>query len=237
MKPETVALRQRVFDLLGGMCVWPGCEVRDYDELQLDHIADDGAEDRRQHQERGAAKYQRFLSRYPEHGADGKQLLCGMHNLAKAQRLAQIVGTTMPNNGNESSAHDGQEAPGAPKRLLYRANVLPTTEKALRQRVEQTGQNNGQVVDDLVQFVGALGKVNEVLAGQARIEVKLDQLLARLVGAEPSSAPDTPTTKTFDFLQASAIAKQEADYQARRLDSRPCASGKMMQLWQWVLGL
>jgi hypothetical protein len=58
-------------------CRWPECDVTDLDMLTIDHINDDGAQDRR---ENGVHIYSRLIRRgFPE----GFQTLCGSHQLKK----------------------------------------------------------------------------------------------------------------------------------------------------------
>ena len=64
------------------MCSWPDCEIDDVDMLSLDHIANDGAKERREHHTRksGAAAYRRLRnSGYPI----GYQTLCWNHQWKK----------------------------------------------------------------------------------------------------------------------------------------------------------
>jgi hypothetical protein len=61
-------------------CCWPGCEVTDIDILTLDHVNNDGAEDRKGHGKGGAYFYSRVRKNlYPE----GFQTLCANHQLKK----------------------------------------------------------------------------------------------------------------------------------------------------------
>jgi hypothetical protein len=61
-------------------CSWVGCEVSDPDMLSLDHILDDGAEDRKKSDSRGAGMYLRLRRLgWPE----GYQTLCMNHNFKK----------------------------------------------------------------------------------------------------------------------------------------------------------
>ena len=39
--------KRMALDLIGHACVWPGCNVSDYDVLEFDHIKNDGQNDRR----------------------------------------------------------------------------------------------------------------------------------------------------------------------------------------------
>lgn len=63
-------------------CSWPGCEVTDIDMLTLDHVYNDGAEDRKKytHSRGGVAFYRRLKnSGYPL----GFQTLCWNHQWKK----------------------------------------------------------------------------------------------------------------------------------------------------------
>jgi hypothetical protein len=141
MNPETVDLRQRVFDLLGGACVT--CGESNYDKLQIDHVDHDGAEDRRLHQERGKAKYARFLRRYPIHGTDRKCLKCFNCNLADEQRRAIDLGD--------------QRVPVAKQKLQIRVNVLKVTFDFLTER-ESSKRTKGDIIDEVVEFYLSVGK-------------------------------------------------------------------------------
>lgn len=68
-------------------CVWPGCEVSDPDMLTIDHVNNDGAQDRKI--DRGGHDFYRRLQvkGYPE----GFQTLCANHQLKKEiQRRTNI---------------------------------------------------------------------------------------------------------------------------------------------------
>lgn len=65
-------------------CAWPECKVTDLDMLTLDHIANDGAEHRRQYTKTGrgggAILYDTLIRQgFPK----GYQTLCANHNLKK----------------------------------------------------------------------------------------------------------------------------------------------------------
>jgi hypothetical protein len=61
-------------------CCWPGCEVNDIDVLTLDHVNDDGAQDRMSHKRLGKVFYDMLKGQnYPS----GLQTLCANHNLKK----------------------------------------------------------------------------------------------------------------------------------------------------------
>lgn len=71
-------LKQQAFEAYGGVkCAWPGCNETRLDVLSLDHIAQDGAERRRQGEPGGRQLYARLKSQgYPP----GYRALCRNHN-------------------------------------------------------------------------------------------------------------------------------------------------------------
>jgi hypothetical protein len=63
-------------------CSWEGCNVDDIDVLTLDHVADDGAKERRN--STGAKKGVMFYSKLRTNGFPrGYQTLCANHQLKK----------------------------------------------------------------------------------------------------------------------------------------------------------
>jgi hypothetical protein len=71
-------------------CSVKGCEISDIDMLTIDHINDNGAEERRNNTSRRGARMYKYLKDqgYP----DGYQTLCMNHNLKKeVQRGRKII--------------------------------------------------------------------------------------------------------------------------------------------------
>src|ERR1039458_3831552 len=69
-------------------CCWPGCNVNDVDVLCIDHVNDDGAEQRRRLGVKGNIWYEYLVrEKYPE----GYQTLCANHNLKKEILRRRIV--------------------------------------------------------------------------------------------------------------------------------------------------
>ena len=236
MKPETVELRQRVYDLLGGCCA--ACGETDYDKLQIDHIQNDGAADRRLHAHRGEAKYRRFLARYPRHGSDDRQLLCFNCNLAKSQRHMIEDWKPMTTNGQlpSPSQHGGEEGLGT-KRTQLRISVLPDVEKALRARSEATSQNLGEVVEDLAKFLDRLTMRDQILVALGMLDVKIDELLARRDSSNHD--PEMPQNPYWHVSpEGIAAAEQQASV---RMASSPLITPvvrftfpRRMLRWLWT---
>ena len=73
-------LKERVFAGYGSKCSWPNCDVFDLDMLTLDHIGDDGADERVRGSSSGTEFYRGVLKRnFPKK----YQCLCANHNLKK----------------------------------------------------------------------------------------------------------------------------------------------------------
>lgn len=66
-------------------CAWLGCSVTDLDMLTLDHVADDGAIDRKVNRCGCGTNLYRRLRR--ENYPDGFQTLCGSHQLKKENHV------------------------------------------------------------------------------------------------------------------------------------------------------
>ena len=71
-----VRKRRAVLELLGGRCNWSGCDWEDDRALQIDHIYNNGAEERRR------LSTAPFLQRVLNHPEE-YQLLCANHNWIK----------------------------------------------------------------------------------------------------------------------------------------------------------
>lgn len=77
-------LKQEIIAAYGGKCCWhEGCDVSDPDMLVVDHVNDDGVEDRKRpdgKQFLGSAMYKKIKKAgFP----DRYQILCANHNLKK----------------------------------------------------------------------------------------------------------------------------------------------------------
>ena len=70
--------KSEMFAAYGGShCSWPGCPVTDPDMLEIDHVNNDGAEDRKKNGSKMLYRLRR--EGYPA----GYQVLCGSHHLKK----------------------------------------------------------------------------------------------------------------------------------------------------------
>lgn len=67
-------------------CSWPGCLIDDVDMLSVDHLNDDGADDRRRHTgtSRGGGGQEMYRRLKREGFPDGFQTLCLNHQMKKA---------------------------------------------------------------------------------------------------------------------------------------------------------
>lgn len=87
MRAETSVLKAQVYADLGGSCV--ECGEDDPDKLTIDHIANDGALERKTQPRGGARYYARLLK---TGGTTGRQLLCWNCNQKKARQTQQPSG-------------------------------------------------------------------------------------------------------------------------------------------------
>lgn len=80
-RQNCVEVKRKVLEHYGGgKCVWPGCSITDPDMLTLDHIENNGAEDRKAKRRLGVILFRHLIKNdYPE----GFQVLCGNHQLKK----------------------------------------------------------------------------------------------------------------------------------------------------------
>ncbi|MDA4130451.1 MAG: hypothetical protein OK457_06745 [Thaumarchaeota archaeon] len=72
--------KKRVFKAYGGKCSWLGCNITDVDMLTLDHVNDDGSEERIRGFTGGDVIYKKAEE---ENYPDRYQILCANHNLKK----------------------------------------------------------------------------------------------------------------------------------------------------------
>lgn len=90
-RKELIREQQRIYDLsikikvieeYGGKCCCPGCNIDTLEFLTIDHINNDGAEERRQNGKKSGGKLYRWLikNNFPK---DNYQLLCYNCNCAK----------------------------------------------------------------------------------------------------------------------------------------------------------
>jgi hypothetical protein len=73
--------KQLVIDTYGGKCVWENCGITDIDLLTIDHVEDNGAQDRKEKGHITGDKMCRLLVKlnFPS----GFQILCANHQLKK----------------------------------------------------------------------------------------------------------------------------------------------------------
>lgn len=77
-----LSIKMRVIEAYGSKCACPGCTIDTVEFLTIDHINNDGAEDRRQNGKKSGGKLYRWLiqNNFPK---DSYQLLCYNCNCAK----------------------------------------------------------------------------------------------------------------------------------------------------------
>lgn len=77
-----LSIKMKVIEGYGGKCSCPGCNIDTLEFLTIDHINNDGAEDRRQNGKKSGGKLYRWLikNNFPK---DKYQLLCYNCNCAK----------------------------------------------------------------------------------------------------------------------------------------------------------
>ncbi len=85
-------IKIKVLQHYGATCAWPNCGITDDDLLTIDHIENDGAEERRNPDTKGGGAFYRFLVKngYP----DKYQILCWNHQWKK--RMLVLRGEQVP---------------------------------------------------------------------------------------------------------------------------------------------
>ena len=86
-RARAALMKSEVFVAYGNKCAWSGCEITDPDMLQLDHVNDNGAAERKMYGRRGGSGgissrlFAKLKSKdFPK---DDYQLLCANHNIKK----------------------------------------------------------------------------------------------------------------------------------------------------------
>jgi len=89
-KKKAQAKKEQIIAHYGGVCAWPECGVKDLDMLSLDHVNDDGAEDRKQFGL--GTRFYRYVVKqgFP----DRYRVLCMNHQWKK--RMTLLRGESLP---------------------------------------------------------------------------------------------------------------------------------------------
>ena len=99
--------RAEVLAMLGDCCAWCGHE--DLAVLELDHIADDGADDRRRFQ--AARSMLSYYAKHPDEARARLQLLCRNCNWRKRKGLRKWGGPTAKSGGRILDGRTWDEMP------------------------------------------------------------------------------------------------------------------------------